>query len=130
MDLPLKKESPGLLTAFKAKYLGSSEPPVIGIAVEYDALRENPPFHGCQHNMQGPTGIGAAIALTRVMTKNKIPGSVWVIGTPAEEVGPPAPLMPFFLCFMNSVFTGLSAMGEPLPTSSLTWLQPPSGLGT
>ena len=81
---------PGLPTAFKAKYQGRSEQPVIGIAVEYDALRGNPPFHGCQHNMQGPTGIGAAIALTKVMEKHKIPGSVWVIGTPAEEVGPPA----------------------------------------
>lgn len=80
----------GLPTAFKAKYMGSSEPPVIGIAVEYDALRGNPPFHGCQHNMQGPTGVGAAIALAKVMTKNGIPGSVWVVGTPAEEVGPPA----------------------------------------
>jgi metal-dependent amidase/aminoacylase/carboxypeptidase family protein len=40
--------------------------------------------------MQGPTGIGAAIALAKVMEENKIPGSVWVIGTPAEEVGPPA----------------------------------------
>ena len=81
---------PGMPTAFKAKYRGSSEHPVIGIAVEYDALRGNPPFHGCQHNMQGPTGIGAAIALARVMSEHGIPGSVWVIGTPAEEVGPPA----------------------------------------
>jgi amidohydrolase len=81
---------PGLPTAFKAKYQGRSEHPVIGIAVEYDALRGNPPFHGCQHNMQGPTGIGAAIALTKVMAESQIPGSVWVIGTPAEEVGPPA----------------------------------------
>jgi amidohydrolase len=81
---------PGMPTAFKAKYKGRSESPVIGIAVEYDALRGDPPFHGCQHNMQGPTGIGVAIALTKVMDKHKIPGSVWVIGTPAEEVGPPA----------------------------------------
>jgi amidohydrolase len=81
---------PGLPTAFKAKFQGLSEHPVIGIAVEYDALRGSPPFHGCQHNMQGPTGIGAAIALARVIEKHKIPGSVWVIGTPAEEVGPPA----------------------------------------
>jgi len=85
LDIP-----PGLPTAFKAKYKGLSVPPVIGIAVEYDALRGNPPFHGCQHNMQGPTGIGAAIALAEVMEKNRIPGSIWVIGTPAEEVGPPA----------------------------------------
>lgn len=82
--------SPGLPTGFKAKYKGKTEHPVIGFAVEYDALRGNPPFHGCQHNMQGPTGIGAAIALAKVMEKDNIPGSVWVIGTPAEEVGPPA----------------------------------------
>lgn len=81
---------PGLSTAFKAKYRNRSEHPIIGIAVEYDALRGDPPFHGCQHNMQGPTGIGAAIALCKVMDEHKIPGSVWVIGTPAEEVGPPA----------------------------------------
>jgi len=80
---------PGLPTAFKAKFKGKSEHPVIGIAVEYDALRGNPPFHGCQHNMQGPTGIGAAIGLAEVMEENNITGSVWVIGTPAEEVGPP-----------------------------------------
>jgi len=79
----------GLPTAFKAKYKGKSEHPVIGIIVEYDALRGNPPFHGCQHNMQGPTGLGAAIALAEVMEANKVPGSVWVIGAPAEEVGPP-----------------------------------------
>jgi len=79
----------GIPTAFKAKYRGKSDKPVIGITVEYDALRGNPPFHGCQHNMQGPTGIGAAIALAKVMEKSKIPGSVWVIGAPAEEIGPP-----------------------------------------
>jgi len=89
--LPADYSGPkGMPTAFKARYKGKSEPPVIGIAVEYDALRGNPPFHGCQHNMQGPTGIGAAIALAKVMEKNGVPGSVWVVGTPAEEIGPPA----------------------------------------
>jgi len=81
---------PGMPTAFRAKYVGKIESPVIGIVVEYDALRGNPPFHGCQHNMQGPTGLGAAIALARVMEQHDLPGSVWVIGAPAEEVGPPA----------------------------------------
>lgn len=88
--LPADYSGPaGIPTAFKAKYKGTTEHPVIGFAVEYDALRGNPPLHGCQHNMQGPTGIGAAIALAKVMEENNIPGSVWVIGTPAEEVGPP-----------------------------------------
>ena len=89
--LPPDYDGPaGLPTAFKAKYKGRSEHPVIGFAVEYDALRGDPPFHGCQHNMQGPVGIGAAIALAEVLEKNGLPGSIWVIGTPAEEVGPPA----------------------------------------
>jgi len=89
--LPPDYDGPaGLPTAFKARYKGRSEAPVIGIAVEYDALRGDPPFHGCQHNMQGPTGIGAAIALARVMEENGLAGSIWVIGTPAEEIGPPA----------------------------------------
>lgn len=89
--IPADYEGPGgIPTAFKAKYKGNSEAPVIGIVVEYDALRGIPCFHGCQHNMQGPVGIGAAIALARVMDRNNLPGSVWVIGCPAEEVGPPA----------------------------------------
>ena len=106
----------GLPTAFKAKYKGSSAHPVIGIAVEFDALRGNPPFHGCQHNMQGPTGIGAAIALAEVMTKNKIPGSVWVIGTPAEEVGPPAKAVMARTGYMDGIDFMLRSHG----TSSAT----------
>jgi amidohydrolase len=88
--LPPGSGPEGLPTAFKAKYKGKSDSPVIGFMVEYDALRGDPPFHGCQHNMQGPTGIGAAIALAQAMEKHKVPGSVWVIGAPAEEVGPPS----------------------------------------
>ena len=86
---PDYKGPAGIPTAFKAKYKGKTESPVIAFVVEYDALRGNPPFHGCQHNAQGPAGVGAAIALAKVMEENKIPGSVWVVGTPAEEVGPP-----------------------------------------
>jgi amidohydrolase len=87
---PSYKGPPGLPTAFRAKYKAKSEKPVVAIVVEYDALRGDPPFHGCQHNMQGPTGVGAAIALAHTMEEQGIPGSVWVIGAPAEEVGPPS----------------------------------------
>jgi amidohydrolase len=79
---------PGIPTAFKAKYKGKSEPPVIAILVEYDALRANPPFHGCCHNLKGPMGVGAAVAVAKMMEWKGIPGSIWVIGCPAEEVGP------------------------------------------
>jgi amidohydrolase len=94
---------PGIPTAFKAKYKGKTESPVIGIMVEYDALRGEPPFHGCQHNMQGPTGIGAAIALAKVMEKENVPGSVWVIGAPAEEVGPPTKAIQAKTGFLNGI---------------------------
>ncbi|MFR7630179.1 MAG: hypothetical protein ACLUZ6_05810 [Lachnospira eligens] len=35
--------------------------PVIGILVEYDALEKI--GHACGHHLQGPAGIGAAIAV-------------------------------------------------------------------
>lgn len=80
----------GLPTAFVAKYKGKTEHPVIAFMLESDALRATPaPFHGCQHNMQGPVAIGSGVALAKVMERNNIPGSVWVIHTPAEEIPPP-----------------------------------------
>ena len=80
----------GLKEAFVAKYKGRAEHPVIAFMLEADALREQggKAFHGCQHNQQGPVAIASAVALSRVMDKNRIPGSVWVVFTPAEEVPP------------------------------------------
>ena len=80
----------GLKEAFVAKYKGSGQHPVIAFMLEADALREQggKAFHGCQHNQQGPVAIASAVALSRVMEKQQIPGSVWVIFTPAEEVPP------------------------------------------
>ena len=48
---------------------GENTAPVLGILVEYDALEDI--GHACGHHMQGPAGIGAAIAIK--------------YGTPAEE---------------------------------------------
>jgi metal-dependent amidase/aminoacylase/carboxypeptidase family protein len=80
----------GLNEAFVAKYKGRTEHPVVAFMLEADALREQggKAFHGCQHNQQGPVAIASAVALARVMERNRIPGSVWVIFTPAEEVPP------------------------------------------
>lgn len=80
---------PGIPTAFKARFTNKADHPAVGIVVEYDALRGDPPFHGCQHNMQAPAGIGAFAALSRMMKRHDIPGTLYVVGTPAEEVGPP-----------------------------------------
>ncbi len=82
--------TPGLETAFVAKYKGNNGPPNLGIIVEYDALRGTErAFHGDQHSTQGPVGIAAAVAMAEYLTKTKSPGSVVVFGTPGEEMMPP-----------------------------------------
>ena len=55
--------------------------PVLGILVEYDALEDI--GHACGHHMQGPAGIGAAIAIKEVM--KDYPFKLVIYGTPAEE---------------------------------------------
>lgn len=55
--------------------------PVLGILVEYDALEDI--GHACGHHIQGPAGIGAAIAIKEVM--KDYPFKLVIYGTPAEE---------------------------------------------
>jgi len=71
----------GLPTAFAAR-LGS-ERPRIAILCEYDALPEI--GHACGHNVIATAGVGAAVGLRAAGTD--LPGSVIVLGTPAEEGG-------------------------------------------
>jgi amidohydrolase len=71
----------GMHTAFKAVYKGIKPGPTIAILAEYDALPGV--GHGCGHNIIGTAGIGAGIAVSKIM--NELPGELWVIGTPAEE---------------------------------------------
>ena len=92
-----------LPTAYTAKYKGKSEHPVIAFTVELDALRGDPPFHGCAHNQQSPVGIGAAIALSKIMDEYNLPGSVWVIHLPAEEIPPPDPTAMFKAGYFDEV---------------------------
>lgn len=60
---------------------GKTTAPVLGILVEYDALEDI--GHACGHHMQGPAGIGAAIAIKDVM--KDYPFKLVIYGTPAEE---------------------------------------------
>lgn len=71
----------GLDTAFRASYTVGSGGPVIGLLCEYDALKDL--GHGCGHNLQSPSVVGAAIALSRL--EDLPPCTIEVIGTPAEE---------------------------------------------
>ena len=60
---------------------GKNTAPVLGILVEYDALEDI--GHACGHHMQGPAGIGAAIAIKEAM--KDYPFKLVIYGTPAEE---------------------------------------------
>ncbi|MBT9780108.1 amidohydrolase [Clostridium sp. MCC353] len=71
----------GFKTAFRASYSHGEGGPVIGILCEYDGLKGL--GHGCGHHMQGPSCLGAAIALKNMETER--PFQLIVYGTPAEE---------------------------------------------
>lgn len=88
-----------LPTAFVAS-AGSGEP-VVAILAEYDALpelsqhggepRKDPltkgaPGHGCGHNLLGTAAVAAAVAANRERMEKKLPGTLQVFGTPAEEI--------------------------------------------
>jgi len=82
--------SGGLSTAFVAKFRQNNGSPVLGVILEYDALRGTKgAFHGDQHSAQGPVGMAAAIAIAEYLARTKTPGSVVVYGTPGEEMMPP-----------------------------------------
>src|ERR687883_1502443 len=64
---------------------GGGGRPRVAILAEYDAL---PGLgHGCGHNLIGTSAIGAGLALREVLPD--LNGSVWVLGTPAEESAAP-----------------------------------------
>lgn len=90
----------GMPTAFIASY-GTGRP-IVGILAEYDALpgignaavpRRQPredgvtSGQGCGHDLFGAGSVGAAVALKRVMDGQKLPGTLRLYGTPAEETG-------------------------------------------
>ncbi|HKY38233.1 MAG TPA: amidohydrolase [Polyangiaceae bacterium] len=70
-----------LPTAFRAR-LGSGRGARVAILAEYDALPEI--GHACGHNLIAGGALGAFLALAK---QDKLPGTVDLIGTPAEEGG-------------------------------------------
>jgi len=86
-------------TAFVAT--AGSGAPTIALLAEYDALPglsqkagaatksalvENGAGHGCGHNLLGTAATAAAISANRERQSRKLPGTVQLFGTPAEEV--------------------------------------------
>jgi aminobenzoyl-glutamate utilization protein B len=89
----------GEATAFLAT--AGSGAPTIAFLAEYDALPglsqkagaaeksalvENGPGHGCGHNLLGTAATAAAVAANRERQARKLPGTIQLFGTPAEEV--------------------------------------------
>jgi aminobenzoyl-glutamate utilization protein B len=88
----------GMPTAFVAT--AGSGAPVVAILAEYDALPglsqkageakkspavEGAPGQGCGHNLLGTAAVAAAVAANRERVAAKLPGTIRVYGTPAEE---------------------------------------------
>lgn len=72
-----------LPTAFVATSQGSAPGPTIAFIAEYDAL---PGLgHACGHNIIGTAATGAALAVHAI--RQHLPGTIKLIGTPAEERG-------------------------------------------
>ncbi len=71
----------GLPTSFRARIGGGA--PRVAILAEYDALPEI--GHACGHNLIATGALGAFLALAR--QRAGMPGTVELIGTPAEEGG-------------------------------------------
>src|SRR5881227_3070921 len=84
--IPVEMGTAGMATAFKADLGGKKAArPRVAILAEYDAL---PGLgHGCGHNLIGTSAVGAGLALAEVL--GDLDGSIWVLGTPAEESAAP-----------------------------------------
>ena len=75
----------GLPTAFRATCNGQPGGPTVALLAEYDALPEI--GHGCGHNIMAAAAVGAGIAVSQLMHRGNLRGTILVIGTPAEEGG-------------------------------------------
>ncbi|HEY0479192.1 MAG TPA: amidohydrolase [Kofleriaceae bacterium] len=86
-------------TAFVAT--AGSGSPVVALLAEYDALpglsqaagepkkhavTDGAPGHGCGHNLLGTASVAAAVAANRERIAKKLPGTIQLFGTPAEEI--------------------------------------------
>ena len=94
---PAATGSYGLATAFEA-FTVSGAGPQVDILAEYDAL---PGIgHACGHNLIATSALGAAAALGSLSAE--LPGTIRLLGTPAEEKGGGKELMARAGAFANT----------------------------
>jgi amidohydrolase len=78
----VERGTAGMPTAFVARH-GVGTGPTVALLLEYDAL---PGLgHACGHNLIAAAGLGAALAVRDALPEP--PGTLLVVGTPAEEGG-------------------------------------------
>lgn len=104
-----------LPTAFKAEFSVREGDLSLAVVSEYDALPEI--GHACGHNLISTTALGTAITTKKFMEDNNIGGTLYVIGTPAEEAGGGK-----IVLLENGVFDGVDTVLMMHPTSDLTRL--------
>lgn len=105
----------GLSTAYKATYQVTKGNLTIAIVSEYDALPDI--GHACGHNLICTTALGSALETKKFMEDNNIPGTLLVIGTPAEESGGGK-----IKLLEKSAFDDIDAVLFMHPTSDMTRL--------
>jgi metal-dependent amidase/aminoacylase/carboxypeptidase family protein len=66
-------------------------------------------------------GVGAAVALAELMEEKGIRGSIWVIGTPAEEVGPPTKVAMAKTGYLNGVDFAMMSSGKASENRTLRY---------
>ncbi|KNZ82047.1 Peptidase M20 domain-containing protein 2 [Termitomyces sp. J132] len=74
-----------LETAWRATFTNREGGRTIGVNSEMDALPGV--GHACGHNLIAISGVGVSIAIKKALEKFNLPGTVELLGTPAEEVG-------------------------------------------
>ncbi|MDQ7844104.1 MAG: M20 family metallopeptidase [Armatimonadota bacterium] len=104
-----------LPTAFRAEVRGSGPGPTVAFLAEYDALPEI--GHACGHNLIAAGALGAGIGLAAV--RSRLPGTVVVLGTPAEEGGGGKILM-----LQRGAFAGIDAALMFHPASYTLTMRP------
>jgi amidohydrolase len=102
----------GMTTAFRADVRGDRARPRIALLAEYDALAGL--GHACGHNLICMASVGAAVALHRAAPH--LPGTLSVLGTPAEESAGGKVLM-----VDRGVFAGIDAAMMFHPSRNNMW---------
>lgn len=105
----------GISTAYKAVYQYKSGDLTLAVVSEYDALPEI--GHACGHNLICTTALGTALETKKFMEDHKIPGTLVVMGTPAEEGGGGK-----IKLLEKNAFDGIDAVLFMHPTSDTTRL--------